>query len=56
MFYAPANAKAQIADSALDRTAVKSMDKIIAIDWIALAKARDGIMEQWRRRVMPLSR
>jgi putative spermidine/putrescine transport system substrate-binding protein len=56
MFYAPVNAKAQIADSAIDRTAVKSMDKVVALDWIALAKARDGIMEQWRRRVLPLSR
>jgi putative spermidine/putrescine transport system substrate-binding protein len=56
MFYAPVNSKAQIADSAIDRTAVKSMDKVVAVDWIALAKVRDGIMEQWRRRVLPLSR
>lgn len=56
MFYAPTNAKAQIAPEAIDRTAVKSMDKVIAIDWIALAKVREPIMEQWRRKVIPLSR
>jgi putative spermidine/putrescine transport system substrate-binding protein len=56
MFYAPVNSKAQIADTAIDRTAVKSMDKVVAVDWIGLAKVRDGIMEQWRRRVLPASR
>jgi len=56
MFYAPVNAKAQIADAAINRTAVKSMDKVVALDWIALAKVRDQIMEQWRRKVLPLSR
>lgn len=56
MFYAPTNAKAQISPAAIDRTAVKSMDKVIAIDWIALAKVREPIMEQWRRKVIPLSR
>jgi putative spermidine/putrescine transport system substrate-binding protein len=56
MFYAPVNAKAQISDAAINRTAVKSMDKVVALDWIALAKVRDGIMEQWRRKVLPLSR
>lgn len=56
MFYAPTNAKAQIAEAAIDRTAVKSMEKMMPLDWIALAKVRDGITEQWRRRVIPLSR
>lgn len=56
MFYAPTNAKAQISDAAIARTAVKSMDKVIAVDWIALAKVREPIMEQWRRKVIPLSR
>jgi putative spermidine/putrescine transport system substrate-binding protein len=32
------------------------MDKVVALDWIALAKVRDQIMEQWRRKVLPLSR
>jgi putative spermidine/putrescine transport system substrate-binding protein len=32
------------------------MDKVIPVDWIALAKVREPIMEQWRRKVIPLSR
>lgn len=56
MFYAPTNSKAQISETAIARTAVKSMDKVIPVDWIALAKVREPIMEQWRRKVIPLSR
>ena len=56
MFYAPTNARAQISEAAIARTAVRSMDKVIAVDWIALAKVREPIMEQWRRKVIPLSR
>lgn len=56
MFYAPTNAKAQISEAAIARTAVRSMDKVIPVDWIALAKVREPIMEQWRRKVLPLSR
>ena len=56
MFYAPTNAKAEISEAAIARTAVKSMDKVIPVDWIALAKVREPIMEQWRRKVIPLSR
>lgn len=56
MFYAPVNSKARIAEAAIDRTAVKSMDRVVTLDWIGLAKVRDQIMEQWRRKVLPLSR
>ncbi len=56
MFYAPTNAKAQISDAAIGRTAVKFMDKVIPVDWIAVAKIREPVMEQWRRKVLPLSR
>lgn len=56
MFYAPTNAKAPISEAAIGRTAVKSMDKVIPVDWIAVAKVREPIMEQWRRKVIPLSR
>jgi putative spermidine/putrescine transport system substrate-binding protein len=56
MFYAPTNTKAQIAAEAMDRTAVKAMDKMIKVDWISLAAVRDRIIDQWRRRVIPLSR
>jgi len=58
MFYAPTNAKAQekISKEALSRTAAGSMERMIDIDWIAVAGIRDQITEQWRRRVIPLSR
>lgn len=50
MFYGPTNSKAKIAKTS------RSMDKMIDIDWIAVAGIRDGITEQWRRRIIPLSR
>ena len=56
MFYAPTNSKAQIASSAIDRTAVKQLDRMIPVDWLGVAKVRDQVIEQWRRRVIPLSR
>jgi putative spermidine/putrescine transport system substrate-binding protein len=56
MYYAPTNSKAQIAEEALKRTAASSMDRVMNVDWIALAKVRDSIIEQWRRKVIPLSR
>lgn len=56
MFYAPTNTKAQISPAAIDRTAVKHMDKMIPTDWIAVAKIREQVGEQWRRKVIPLSR
>ncbi len=56
MFYAPTNAKAQISESAINRTAVKFMDKVVPVDWLAVAKVRDQIADEWRRKVIPLSR
>lgn len=56
MFYAPTNSKAQVSEAAIARTAVRSMDKVIPVDWITLAKLRDPAMELWRRKVLPLSR
>jgi putative spermidine/putrescine transport system substrate-binding protein len=56
MFYAPSNAKAVIAQEAMQRTAVGSLDKMVPVDWIELAKIRDAVNEQWRRKVIPLSR
>lgn len=56
MFYAPTNAKTVIAPEAIKRTAVGSLDKMVPIDWIELAKIRDSVNEQWRRKVIPLSR
>ncbi|MDJ1157633.1 ABC transporter substrate-binding protein [Chelatococcus sp. SYSU_G07232] len=56
MFYAPTNKKAEIGKEALDRTAAGVMERMIRVDWIALAKLRDKLTEQWRRQVLPASR
>lgn len=56
MFYAPTNTKAQISSEVTSRTVIGTMGKIIPLDWLALAPARDKITEQWRRQIIPLSR
>lgn len=56
MFYAPTNTKAQIEPGARERTVLTSMDKVIPMDWIAVAKIRDQVTDAWRRKVIPLSR
>jgi putative spermidine/putrescine transport system substrate-binding protein len=56
MFYAPTNSKTSVPENALKRTAANDMDKMVDIDWLEVAKVRDVITEQWRRRVIPLSR
>ena len=56
MFYAPSNSKAQIAPDVIQRTAVNELDKMVPVDWVELAKIRDSVNEQWRRKVIPLSR
>lgn len=56
MFYAPTNAKASISPGAINRTAVNFLDRVVPVDWIAVARVRDQITDQWRRRVLPLSR
>jgi len=56
MFYAPTNRKAEISKAALDRTAAGHMSSMVPVDWIAMAKARDRLTEQWRRQVLPASR
>ena len=56
MFYAPSNAKAQISPEVIQRTALNDLDKMVPVDWIELAKIRDSVNEQWRRKVIPLSR
>ena len=56
MYYAPTNTKAEISPEVIDRTVVSSIDKMIPLDWVALAPVRDQITEQWRREVIPLSR
>ena len=56
MFYAATNSKTAVPEAALKRTAAEDMDKMVEIDWLEVAKIRDAITEQWRRRVIPLSR
>jgi putative spermidine/putrescine transport system substrate-binding protein len=54
MFYAPVNAKAQISADALARTAASPdrMARMVDVDWLEVAKIRDGVTEQWRRRIL----
>ncbi|MFD1880196.1 ABC transporter substrate-binding protein [Paracoccus pacificus] len=58
MFYAPTNSKAaaMIAPAALERTAAGRMDDMIDINWLQVATIRDQILDNWRRRIIPLSR
>ena len=54
MYYAPTNAAAKPSVEALARTAAspERMAKMLDVDWMHVAKIRDGIGEQWRRRVL----
>jgi putative spermidine/putrescine transport system substrate-binding protein len=54
MFYAPVNPNAQISDEALARTvaAPERMAKVIDVDWLEVAKIRDGIIVDWRNRIL----
>ncbi len=57
MFYAPTNAQAKVSGEAMARTAStpERMAQMLDVNWIDVAKVRDGIMEQWRRRVISRS-
>ncbi len=55
MYYAPTNGEAKIPDNVAARTAVHDLDKMIPVDWVAMAQVRDGITQAWRRQVIPLS-
>lgn len=54
MFYAPTNAAAKPSAAAISRTAAspERMARMLDVDWMAVAKMRDGIGEQWRRQVL----
>jgi putative spermidine/putrescine transport system substrate-binding protein len=56
MFYAPTNTKAQVSPAALERTSAGQMENVLNVDWLAVAKIRDQVTQEWRRRVIPLSR
>lgn len=54
MFYAPTNPNAQIAPAALARTVAspERLQKMLPVDWLEVAKGRDRLNEQWRRRIL----
>ena len=54
MFYAPVNTTAQISPEAMALTAAtpERIATMLDVDWLEIAKMRDGISEQWRRRIL----
>lgn len=58
MFYAPANAKAQIDPRAAARTAAspENRGRMIAVDWNEILKVRDQWNNRWRREVISAAR
>jgi putative spermidine/putrescine transport system substrate-binding protein len=54
MFYAPTNAKADIAPAAMNRTAAspENMAKMIPLDWDWVTTIRDAWNNRWRREVI----
>lgn len=54
MFYAPVNTRAQVSAEALASTAAspERMSKMLDVDWMEVAKVRDRMNEQWRRRIL----
>ncbi|WNJ88863.1 ABC transporter substrate-binding protein [Bosea sp. 685] len=56
MFYGPTNKKAELSPEAAKRIRPADMSKVIDVDWLELAKIRDKLTQDWRRRVIPLSK
>lgn len=54
LFYAPSNKDAKLSAEAQQRTAAtpERMAKMIDVDWLEVAKIRDGVTEQWRRKIL----
>ena len=54
MFYAPTNAKAEISQAAINRTAAsaENMAKMIPLDWGWVTTIRDSWNNRWRREVI----
>jgi putative spermidine/putrescine transport system substrate-binding protein len=54
MFYAPTNGKADVAASALARTAAspENRSRMIPVDWAEIAKVRDQWNNRWRREII----
>jgi putative spermidine/putrescine transport system substrate-binding protein len=59
MYYVPTNAKAQIAEAARRRMPLLDegyRSRLIPVDWLAVGRMREQLLEPWRRRIIPASR
>lgn len=56
MFYGPTNKKVELAPAVAKRISPADMSTVINVDWLELAKIRDKLTQDWRRRVIPLSK
>ena len=56
MFYGPVNPGARVGPAALSRTGAtpERLARMIEVDWVAVARMRYAITEQWRRRILQL--
>ena len=54
MFYAPVNTKAKVSAKAMELTAAspERQARMLDIDWLEVAKIRNSVNEQWRRRIL----
>ena len=54
MFYAPVNTKAKVSAKAMALTAASPERQalMLDIDWLEVAKIRNAMNEQWRRRIL----
>ncbi len=54
MFYAPTNTKARVSAAALAKTAASParMAQMLPVDWLEVAKFRESVSQQGRRRVL----
>lgn len=56
MYYAPTNSKTQVSQETMNRTVAGFMDRVIDVDWLEVAKLRENIARDWRRKIIPLSK
>jgi putative spermidine/putrescine transport system substrate-binding protein len=56
MFYGPTNKQVELSPTVVKRISPSDMNKVINVDWLELAKIREKITQDWRRRIIPLSR
>jgi putative spermidine/putrescine transport system substrate-binding protein len=59
MFYAPTNTKAQVDAATAARIPLMDpaqKDKLIDVDWMSVGDMREGVLQPWRRRIIPASR